>query len=86
MHHFWRAGFPSHSLTSRGVVHFSPYIALDDAHSRGVLGEYVCGSAPGDERRLVYSEDPGGEGSESGVSALGDLLKKALAQKDGKNR
>jgi hypothetical protein len=56
----------------------------DDAHSRGVLGEYVDGSAAGDERRLVYSEEPDEGGAESGV--LGDLLKKALEEKGKKER
>jgi hypothetical protein len=58
----------------------------DDAHSRGVLGEYVDGSAAGDERRLVYSEEPGVGEAESGGSALGDLLKKALEEKGKKGR
>jgi hypothetical protein len=48
----------------------------DDAHSRGVLGEYVGGRKARDERRLAY----GDEGA--GGTSLGDLLRKALEGKE----
>lgn len=47
----------------------------DDAHSRGVLGEYVGGQKSRDERRLAYGEEEGG------AASLGDLLRQALERK-----
>lgn len=50
----------------------------DDVHSRTVHGEYVAGGSD-HERRLVYGEGEGGDGS--GGSSLGDILRKALEEK-----
>ncbi|MEW6488872.1 MAG: YajD family HNH nuclease [Thermodesulfobacteriota bacterium] len=48
----------------------------DDAHSRGVLGEYVGGQKSRDERLLAYGDEAGGG------TSLGDLLRKALEGKE----
>jgi hypothetical protein len=47
----------------------------DDAHSRGVLGEYVSGAGAEDNSRLVHADD------RERSATLGDLLAKALERK-----
>jgi len=49
----------------------------DDAHSRGVLQEYLKGSAGSDDRPLVYGDSVDTPGS----TTLGDLLGRALREK-----
>jgi hypothetical protein len=52
----------------------------DDAHSRGVLGGYVEGAEPKDERRLAYRDDEQG----SQPSSLEILMREAMARRKGK--
>ena len=51
----------------------------EDVHSRGLLGDYLDGSAPSREQTLVYRDetDPGAKG----LGTLGDRLQKALDKK-----
>ncbi len=56
----------------------------DDIHSRGVLGDYLEGTAPARETTLVFRDDSNKEGPDSGLGALGEKLRKALTEKQSK--
>ena len=48
----------------------------EDVHSRGILGDYMDGTAGGRESSLVYRDEAGSAGS-----TLGDKLRKVLEEK-----
>lgn len=56
----------------------------DDIHSRGVLGDYLEGTTPAREVSLVFRDDSGQDGSGSGLGALGEKLRRAMTEKQGK--
>ena len=51
----------------------------EDAHSRGLLGDYLEGAAVSREEVVVYRDEEAG--SSKGMGSLGDTLKMALAKK-----
>lgn len=53
----------------------------EDVHSRSVLGDYLEGAATAREINLVFQDTSTGNGSESGLGALGEKLKQAMAKK-----
>jgi len=53
----------------------------EDTHSRGVLGDYLEGSAPAKEVSLVFQDERDRSISSSGLTPLGEKLKKAMAEK-----
>ena len=53
----------------------------EDIHSRGVLGDYLEGSAPAKEESLVFQDERDQGISSSGLTPLGEKLKKAMAEK-----
>ncbi len=55
----------------------------EDIHSRGVLGDYLEGTAPAPAREatLVFRDDNAQSGQVSGLGALGEKLKQAMAKK-----
>lgn len=55
----------------------------EDVHSREVLGDYLEGTAPVREATLVFQDDAR-SGTVSGLGALGDKLRQAMAKKQGK--
>jgi hypothetical protein len=56
----------------------------DDIHSRGVLGDYLEGTAPARETTLVFRDDSSKEGADSGLGALGEKLRRAMTEKQSK--
>ncbi len=56
----------------------------DDIHSRGVLGDYLEGTAPARETTLVFRDDSNKEGPDSGLGALGEKLRRAMTEKQSK--
>jgi hypothetical protein len=56
----------------------------EDIHSRGLLGDYLEGTAPARETTLVFRDDSNQGGAGSGLGALGDKLKQAMAKKQNK--
>jgi hypothetical protein len=56
----------------------------DDIHSRGVLGDYLEGTAPARETTLVFRDDSNKEGPGSGLGALGEKLRRAMTEKQSK--
>lgn len=51
----------------------------EDAHSRGLLGDYLEGTAASREEVVVYRDEEAG--GEKGLGSLGDRLKMALTAK-----
>lgn len=53
----------------------------EDIHSRGVLGDYLEGTAPARETTLVFRDESDQEGTGSGLGLLGEKLRKAMKKK-----
>jgi hypothetical protein len=53
----------------------------EDAHSRGLLGEYLQGAAGDRQAEAVYRSETGEVQEKSGLGSLGGKLKKALEEK-----
>ncbi len=51
----------------------------EDVHSRGLLGDYLEGTASSREETLVYRDEPAS--GTQGLGTLGDRLQKALEKK-----
>jgi len=51
----------------------------EDVHSRGLLGDYLAGTAPSREETVVYRGEP--IHGAQGLGTLGDRLQKALEKK-----
>jgi hypothetical protein len=56
----------------------------EDIHSRGVLGDYLEGTAPARETTLVFRDESNQEGPASGLGLLGEKLAKAIKEKRNK--
>lgn len=56
----------------------------EDTHSRGVLGEYLEGTAASKEASLVFRGDGNSGVPPSGLGGLGDKLKAAMEKKKAK--
>jgi hypothetical protein len=54
----------------------------EDVHSRGLLGEYLEGTASTREETVVYQDEE--TAGAKGLGTLGDRLQKALAKKNGR--
>jgi len=55
----------------------------DDAHSRGLLGDYLGGSSSERERVQVYGTEKGTSGEKRELGILGEKLLKAIKKKNG---
>lgn len=53
----------------------------EDVHSRGLLGDFLAGSAGTPREEAVVYRGDAAAGSEQGMGSLGDRLKKALEAK-----
>ena len=53
----------------------------EDAHSRGILGDYLEGSSEGSDNSLVYEDVNIKDTNSSGRGSLGEKLKEALEKK-----
>lgn len=53
----------------------------EDVHSRGLLGDFLAGSAGTPREEAVVYRGDAGERGEQGMGSLGDRLKKALEAK-----
>lgn len=56
----------------------------EDIHSRGILGDYLEGQAPARETTLVFQDDSDKDGTGSGLGVLGEKLRRAMKEKQGK--
>lgn len=56
----------------------------EDIHSRGVLGDYLEGTAPAREATLVFGDDSNKDGPGSGLGVLGEKLRRAMTEKQSK--
>jgi hypothetical protein len=56
----------------------------EDIHSRGVLGDYLEGTAPARETTLVFRDDSDKDAPGAGLGVLGEKLRKAMTEKQGK--
>ena len=53
----------------------------EDAHSRGILGEYLTGSSGGSDSSLAYEDLNVKDTPQAKLGSLGDKLKKAMEKK-----
>jgi hypothetical protein len=56
----------------------------EDIHSRGILGDYLEGTAPARETTLVFRDDSNKDAPGSGLGVLGDKLRRAMTEKQSK--
>jgi hypothetical protein len=56
----------------------------EDIHSRGILGDYLEGTAPARETTLVFRDDSNKDAPGAGLGVLGDKLRRAMTEKQSK--